>query len=198
MTDITLKGKPVHTIGELPDVGKSAPDFSLTRTDFTDMSLKDVSGKRVVFNIFPSVDTSVCAMSVRRFNSAISEHENAVALCISRDLPFAHARFCGAEGLTNVVSLSEMRNRDFGKSYGVEMTDGPLAGLLARAIVVIDEKANVVYTQMVREIGEEPDYEKAMAALRGNESLDSCTVSATAEHARGFEEDEPCDDSRAG
>jgi len=198
MTEITLKGTPVHTAGELPSVGQAAPDFSFTRTDLSDMSLKDVAGKRVVLNIFPSVDTSVCAMSVRRFNSEISKFENAVVLCISRDLPFAHARFCGAEGLNDVISLSEMKNREFGQKYGVVMTDGPLAGLLARAVVVIDENGKVIYTQLVNEIGEEPDYEKALTALRDTEDLKACTTSTTAEHARGLEDDEPCDDGRAG
>jgi len=198
MADITLKDKPVHTSGELPPVGEPAPDFSLTRTDLSDMTLKDVAGKRVILNIFPSIDTSVCAMSVRRFNSEISKFENAVVLCISRDLPFAHARFCGTEGLKDVISLSEMRHRDFGRAYGVEMKDGPLAGLLARAIVVLDEKGKVIYNQLVSEIGEEPDYEKALVALQGDENFEACTTSFTAEHARGFDEDEPCDDGRAG
>ena len=198
MAEITLKGTPVRTSGELPSVGQPAPGFTLTRTDLSDMSLKDVVGKRVVLNIFPSIDTSVCAMSVRRFNSEISNFENAVALCISRDLPFAHARFCGAEGLSDVISLSEMRHSDFGKQYGVVMTDGPLASLLARAVVVIDEKGKIIYTQLVGEIGEEPDYEKALAALGGVENMEACTTSLTAEHVRGVDEDEPCDDGRAG
>ncbi|MBW1642849.1 MAG: thiol peroxidase [Deltaproteobacteria bacterium] len=198
MAEITLKGTPIHTVGELPFVGDNAMDFSLTRMDLSDMSLKDVAGKRVVLNIFPSVDTSTCAMSVRRFNSEISNYENAVVLCISRDLPFAHARFCGTEGLNDVISLSEMRNRDFGQKYGVEMTDGPLAGLLARAVVVIDESGKVIYTQLVNEIGEEPDYEKALTVLRDTEDLEACTTSTTAEHARGLEDDEPCDDGRSG
>lgn len=198
MTDITLKGMPVHTVGDLPTVGQNAPDFKLTRTDLSDMSLKDVAGKRVVLNIFPSIDTSVCAMSVRKFNSEISKYENAVVLCISRDLPFAHARFCGTEGLSDVISLSEMRQRDFGSTYGVEMIDGSLAGLFARAVVVIDEKGKIIYTQLVKEIGEEPDYEKALAVLRETGDFGACTTSSTAEHARGFDDDEPCDDGRAG
>jgi len=198
MAEITLKGMPVHTIGELPSVGQAAPDFLLTRTDLSDMSLKDVAGKRIVLNIFPSVDTTTCAMSVRRFNSEISKFEKAAALCISRDLPFAHARFCGTEGLNDVISLSEMRHRDFGKQYGVEMTDGPLAGLLARAVMVIDENGKIIYTQLVSEIGEEPDYEKALTALQNTEDLEACKTSTTAEQARGIENDEPCDDGRAG
>lgn len=198
MAQVTLKGKPVRTSGELPTVGYAAPDFSLTRTDFSDMSLRDVAGKRVVLNIFLSVDTSTCSASVRRFNSEISNFENAVVLCISRDLPFAHARFCEAEGLENVIPLSEMRQRDFGEKYGVAMVDGPLAGLLARAVLVLDESGKVIYSQLVKEVGEEPDYEKALDALRNLPGIDSCTTSFTAEHARGESEDDACDDGRAG
>lgn len=166
MAKITFKGSPVSTAGELPKVGEQAPDFILTKTDLTDISLKDVAGKKVVMNIFPSIDTPVCATSVRRFNAEIDKYNNAVVLCISADLPFAHARFCGAEGLSNVVSVSELRNRDFGKHYGVRMVDGPLAGLLARSIIVLDEKGKVIYTQLVGDIAEEPDYEKALNMLR--------------------------------
>jgi len=166
MAQVTFKGKAVNTAGELPKIGSQAPDFLLTKTDLSDITLKDVAGKRVVLNIFPSVDTSVCAMSVRRFNAEISKVENAVVLCISRDLPFAHARFCGAEGLDNVVSVSELRNLDFGKSYGMRITDGPLAGLLARAVVILDVKGKVLYTQLVPEITEEPDYDAAMNILK--------------------------------
>ena len=166
MAKITFKGSPVSTAGELPKVGEQAPDFVLTKTDLTDISLKDVAGKKVVMNIFPSIDTPVCATSVRRFNAEIDKYNNAVVLCISADLPFAHARFCGAEGLNNVISVSELRNRDFGKHYGVRIVDGPLAGLLARSIVVLDEKGKVIYTQLVGDIAEEPDYEKALNMLR--------------------------------
>ena len=166
MAKITFKGSPISTIGELPKVGAQAPDFVLTKTDLTDISLKDVAGKKVVMNIFPSIDTPVCATSVRRFNAEIDKYNNAIILCISVDLPFAHARFCGAEGLNNVISVSELRNRDFGKHYGVRIVDGPLAGLLARSIVVLDGKGKVIYTQLVADIAEEPDYEKALNALR--------------------------------
>lgn len=166
MAKITFKGSPINTIGELPKVGEQAPDFVLTKTDLTDISLQDVAGKKVVMNIFPSIDTPVCATSVRRFNTEINKYNNAIVLCISVDLPFAHARFCGAEGLNNVISVSELRNRDFGKRYGVRITDGPLAGLLARSIVVLDEEGKVIYTQLVKEIAEEPDYEKALKVLR--------------------------------
>ena len=166
MAKITFKGSPVSTAGELPEVGEQAPDFVLTKTDLTDISLKDVAGKKVVMNIFPSIDTPVCATSVRRFNAEIDKYNNAVVLCISADLPFAHARFCGAEGLNNVISVSQLRNRDFGKHYGVRIVDGPLAGLLARSIVVLNEKGKVIYTQLVGDIAEEPDYEKALNMLR--------------------------------
>ncbi len=166
MAQVKLQGKPINTLGELPKIGEKAPDFLLTKTDLTDISLKDVAGKRVVLNIFPSVDTSVCATSVRRFNAEINKVDNAVVLCVSRDLPFAHARFCGAEGLNNVVSVSELRNLDFGKNYGMRIMDGPLAGLLARSVVILDEKGKVIYTQLVPEITEEPDYDAAMSKLK--------------------------------
>ncbi len=166
MAQITLGGQPIHTIGQLPRIGEAAPDFVLTKTDLTDVSLKDFAGRRLVLNIFPSVDTPVCAMSVRRFNAEIDKIDNAVCLCVSRDLPFAHARFCGAEGLVNVVSVSELRNRDFGDQYGVRVMDGPLAGLLARAVVVIAATGRVIYTELVPEIKQEPDYAAALRALQ--------------------------------
>ncbi len=166
MAQITLGGQPIHTIGQLPRIGEAAPDFVLTKTDLTDVSLKDFAGRRLVLNIFPSVDTPVCAMSVRRFNAEIDKIDNAVCLCVSRDLPFAHARFCGAEGLVNVVSVSELRNRDFGDQYGVRIMDGPLAGLLARAVVVIAATGRVIYTELVPEIKQEPDYAAALRALQ--------------------------------
>lgn len=165
MAQVTLKGNPINTIGELPEVGETAPDFLLTKTDLTDVTLKDFEGKSIVMNIFPSVDTPTCSMSVRRFNGEINKYENAVVLCVSLDLPFAHARFCGAEGLDNVISVSDLRNKDFGDQYGVKMTDGPLAGLLARAVVIIDERGKVIYTQLVPEIADEPDYEAALSVL---------------------------------
>ncbi len=166
MAQITLKGNLVNTVGELPETGKAAPDFLLTKTDLSDVSLKDYAGKTVVLNIFPSIDTPVCATSVRKFNAEINKFENAVVLCVSRDLPFAMQRFCGAEGLDNVVPASVVRNLDFEEKYGVGIADGPLAGLLARAIVIIDGDGKVAYTQQVPEIAQEPDYEAALAQLK--------------------------------
>jgi thiol peroxidase len=165
MAQVKFKGEPVETVGNLPEIGVSAPDFVLTKTDLSDISLKDLAGKKAVLNIFPSVDTPVCATSVRTFNAKINDVPDAVVVCASKDLPFAHARFCGAEGLENVISASELRNTAFGDDYGVRITQGPLAGLFARAIVVLDEKGQVVYTELVPEITQEPDYEAAFKAL---------------------------------
>ena len=198
MAQITLNGNPTHTSGKLPTPGYAAPDFSLTKKDLSDMSLRDVAGKRVVLNIFPSIDTPTCSASVRRFNAEIGGHENAVVLCISRDLPFAHARFCEAEGIENAIPLSEMRHRDFGEKYGLAILDGPLAGLLARAVLVLDESGKVIHSELVPEIGNEPDYEKALEALKNAASVDPCNTSFTAEHARGEGEDDACDDGRSG
>lgn len=166
MAEITLKGNKIHTHGTLPAVGSKAPDFVLTKTDLADVSLKDFAGKKIVLNIFPSIDTGVCAASVRRFNEEIQKLQNTVALCASIDLPFAHSRFCGAEGLESVISVSELRKRQFGEDYGVRIVDGPLAGLFSRAVVVIDEKGVVKYTEQVPEIAQEPDYAAALKALR--------------------------------
>ena len=165
MAKINFKGTPINTLGDLPQTGGPAPDFTLTKTDLTDVSLKDFKGKRVVLNIFPSVDTPVCATSVRRFNQEASRLDNCTVLCVSKDLPFAHARFCGAEGLNDVVSVSDFRTGSFGERYGVAIAEGPLKGLLSRAGVILDESGKVVYTQQVPEIGEEPDYAAALAAL---------------------------------
>jgi len=165
MAQVTLQGSPVNTCGTLPKIGEKAPDFLLTKTDLSDVSLQDYAGKRIVLNIFPSIDTSVCAASVRRFNSEVDKMENTVCLCASRDMPFAHSRFCGAEGLDKVIAVSELRNNVSGDGYGVRIIDGPLAGLLARAVVVIDEKGKVLYSQLVPEITEEPDYEAALKVL---------------------------------
>ncbi len=198
MAQITLKGNPVNTSGNLPSPGYAAPDFSLTRTDLSDMTLRDVAGKRVVLNIFSSLDTSVCAMTVRRFNQEIAKHDNAVVLCISRDLPFAQARFCEAEGIENAIMLSEMRSRDFGEKYGVALVDGPTAGLLARAVVVLDEAGKVIHSEQVSDIVNEPDYAKALDVLANAAGADACTTTLTAEHARVDGEDDVCDDGRAG
>jgi len=165
MAEITLAGNPIHTNGELPAVGSSAPDFQLVTADLADVSLADYTGKKKLLNIVPSLDTDVCATSTRKFNQAIESKENAVALVISADLPFAQGRFCSTEGLESVIPLSMMRNRNFAKDYGVLITDGPLAGICARAVVVLDADNKVVYTELVPEIKQEPNYDAALAAL---------------------------------
>lgn len=165
MANITLKGNPFHTVGDLPKVGAQAPDFKLVKDDLSEKSLADYKGSRLVLNIFPSLDTPTCAASVRRFNQEASGLANTKVLCISKDLPFAQARFCGAEGLENVENLSDFRYGSFGKDYGVEIADGPLAALESRAVVIINENGEVTYTQQVPEIVDEPDYEKALAAI---------------------------------
>jgi thiol peroxidase len=162
---ITLKGNPVNTSGNLPSLGSKAPDFTLVKSDLGNLSLNELKGKKLILNIFPSLDTSVCAASVRKFNQLAAGKTNTSVLAISKDLPFAHGRFCSAEGITNVITLSGFRDSAFGKSYGVDITDGPLAGVYARSIVVIDESGNVTYTELVPEITIEPDYDKALAAL---------------------------------
>jgi len=166
MATVTLRGNPTHTIGDLPKVGARAPDFKLVAGDLKDTSLKNFAGKRKILNISPSLDTSVCATSARKFNEQAGKLPDTVVLLITSDLPFAAKRFCTAEGLQNVVPLSMMRSRDFAKDYGVLITDGPMAGICARAVVVLDEKDQVVYNQLVAEITQEPDYEKALAAAR--------------------------------
>lgn len=166
MAEIALKGNPIHTVGELPEVGTKAPEFKLRKTDLSEATLADYKGKRVVLNIFPSLDTAVCATSVRHFNAAAEKLDNAVVLCISLDLPFAHNRFCSTEGLDNVISLSELHNRSFGEDYGVRIVDGPMAGLLSRAVVVVDENGKVLHSQQVPEIIDEPDYEAALSVLK--------------------------------
>ena len=165
MAKITLEGNPFNTNGDLPAVGNPAPDFSLTKGDLSDVGLADFAGKRKLLNIVPSLDTGVCAASTKHFNEAMAGKSNAVALVVSADLPFAQSRFCSAEGIENVVSLSMMHSRNFAKDYGVLITDGPLAGICARAVVVLDENNQVVYTQLVPEIVQEPDYDAALAAL---------------------------------
>ena len=165
MAQVTLKGNPVQTIGNLPAIGETAPGFSLVDKNLKEISMQDFAGKKIVLNIFPSVDTPTCAMSVRRFNAEIAKRDNAVAVCASMDLPFAHARFCGAEGLENVVSASAFRQPEFGERYGVRITDVPLKGLFARAVVVVDEKGQVIYNQLVPAIAEEPDYDAALKTL---------------------------------
>jgi thiol peroxidase len=167
MATITLQGNPIHTSGNLPAKGAKAPDFRLTRADLSDVSLGHFAGKKKLLNIVPSLDTSVCAASARRFNQEASKVPGAVLLTISCDLPFAQKRFCEVERIENVVALSEMRDRSFGDAYGVRIVDGPLAGILSRAVVVLDEHDKVLYTEQVPEIAKEPDYDKALAALKG-------------------------------
>ncbi len=166
MAKITLEGNPFNTNGDLPAVGAEAPDFSLTKGDLSDVGLADFAGKMKLLNIVPSLDTGICAASTKKFNEAIAGKSNSVALVVSADLPFAQSRFCGAEGIDNVVSLSMMHSRNFAKDYGVLITDGPLAGICARAVVVLDESNKVVYTQLVPEIVQEPDYDAALAHLK--------------------------------
>jgi len=165
MANITFKGGEIHTQGNLPSVGDVAPDFKLTGGDLSEKSLTDFKGKRIILNIFPSIDTGTCAASVRKFNEKAAGLDNTVVLCISKDLPFAQGRFCAAEGLENVVTLSEYKDSNFSEAYKLKIEDGPLAGLLSRAVVVVDEEGKVVYTEQVAEIADEPDYDKALAVL---------------------------------
>ena len=165
MAQITLEGNTINTNGDLPAVGADAPDFTLTKGDLSDVGLANYAGKKKLLNIVPSLDTGVCAASTKKFNDAMAGKSNAVALVISADLPFAQSRFCSAEGIENVESLSMMHSRNFAKDYGVLITDGPLAGICARAVVVLDEQNKVVYTQLVPEIVQEPDYDSALAHL---------------------------------
>ncbi|WP_295403532.1 thiol peroxidase [uncultured Thiocystis sp.] len=165
MAQTALQGNPVNLSGDLPAIGSTAPDFKLVDKDLADKTLADFAGKKKLLNIVPSLDTPVCATSTKKFNAAISGKADAVALVISADLPFAMGRFCGAEGIENVIGLSMMRSRNFAKDYGVLIEDGPLAGITARAVVVLDADNTVLYTQLVPEITEEPDYDAALAVL---------------------------------
>ncbi|MFK8031565.1 MAG: thiol peroxidase [Gammaproteobacteria bacterium] len=165
MSQVMLKGNPVSVAGALPEIGGRAPELRLTTTDLRDVGLNEWSGKRKLLSIFPSIDTGVCAMSTKKFNDQARDNEEIVMLMISGDLPFAHQRFCGNEGLENVVNLSTMRNQNFARDYGVYMEDGPLAGLTARAIVVLDEHNTVVHTELVEEISSEPNYVAALRAI---------------------------------
>lgn len=159
MATVKFKDTPVTTVGELPRVGSQAPEFKLVNTSLEEISLKDFKGKKVVLNIFPSIDTGVCAASVRKFNEWVSKKDNTVVICVSKDLPFAQGRFCGAEGLNNVITASDFRYNSFGNDYGVLLSDGLLKGLLTRSVVAIDERGKVVYEELVNEITEEPNYE---------------------------------------
>ena len=166
MATVTLGGDTVHTSGTLPSIGSTAPDFKLTGTDLTPKSLDDYKGQQLVLNIFPSVDTGTCAQSIREFNKSASSLDNTKVLCISRDLPFAMARFCGAEGLDNVECLSDFKDRKFGKAYGLDFTDGGFESLLSRCVVVVDADGKVSYTEQVPEIADEPNYKAALDALK--------------------------------
>ena len=164
MAEVTLGGNPIHTSGDLPAVGSAAPDFSLVKDDLSDLTKADLAGKKVVLNIFPSIDTPTCATSVRTFNEKAASLDGAAVVCVSADLPFAAKRFCGAEGIENVMTASTFRS-SFGADYGLTLADGRLAGVLARAVVVMDESGNVIYTELVPEIAQEPNYDAALAAL---------------------------------
>lgn len=166
MATVTLKGNTIHTRGNLPDTGSKAPEFQLTKNDLSTTSLSAYNGKKVVLNIFPSIDTGTCATSVRKFNKEAAELDNTAILCISKDLPFAQARFCGAEGIDKVEMLSDFKDGNFGKSYQVEFTDGPLQSLLSRAIVVLDANGSIVHTEQVAETVDEPNYSSALEALK--------------------------------
>jgi thiol peroxidase len=165
MAQITLGGNPIHTAGTIPAKGDKAADFSLVSNEFKEVKLSDFSGKKVVLNIFPSIDTSVCATSVRKFNETAAKKDNTVVLNISKDLPFAHRRFCAAEGLEGVYALSEFKDNNFSDSYNVKMTDGGMAGLMSRVVIVVDADGTVAHSEQVPEIGQEPNYDAALAAL---------------------------------
>ncbi len=165
MAQFTFKGNPFHTTGELPRVGSQAPAFSLVGKDLADVTLDGLKGRKVVLNIFPSLDTAVCAASVRHFNEAAAKHPDTTVVCVSMDLPFAAGRFCSAEGIEHVLTGSDFRTGDFSRAYGVRITDGPLVGLMARSVVVIDTGGKVLYNQLVPETVEEPDYDAALAHL---------------------------------
>jgi thiol peroxidase len=165
MAKITLRGNAINTSGNLPANGSKAPDFKLVKSDLSSLSLEELKGKKVILNISPSLDTSVCATAVRKFNQMAAGRENTVVLAITKDLPFASGRFCTTEGITNVTTLSGFRDQAFGKAYGVELVDGPMAGLYARSVVVIDEHGIVKYSELVPETTTEPDYERALSAL---------------------------------
>ncbi len=165
MASITLHGDPINTNGDLPAVGSSAPDFTLTTGELADVSLADFEGKKKLLNIVPSLDTGVCAISTKKFNESVANHNDTVFLTISADLPFAQGRFCEAEKLEAIKTLSTMRSASFAEDYGIKIVDGPLAGITGRAVVVLDEDNKVIYTELVPEIAQEPDYDKALAAL---------------------------------
>lgn len=213
MSEIAVDGKKTRISGNLPDVGSVAPDFQLVGIELRDVRLSELKGSMVIMNIFQSVDQPVCAETVRRFNEMADRLDNTKVLCISKDLPFAHERFNNAEGIDNVISLCELRNNEFGDNYGLRIVEGPYAGLFARAVLVLDENLTVVYTQIVPDVMDEPDYESASQTIANatvestaeigeqikSEAMDDnyCVKKPTGEHAR-LEDDDDCDESRAG
>jgi len=168
MAEIKMRNRPVHTSGNLPSIGSTVPDFRLTKQDLSDLKLADLAGKKVIYNIFPSIDTGTCATSVRKFNAEAAALENTLVVCVSADLPFAQKRFCGAEGIDKVITASDLRDKNFGKNWGLTFVDGPLEGLLSRSVVVTDTSGKVIYTEQVDETINEPNYEKALAAVKSN------------------------------
>jgi thioredoxin-dependent peroxiredoxin len=167
MAQVTLRNRPLNTAGNLPAIGSKVPDFRLTKADLSDITPADLAGKKVIYNIFPSIDTGTCATSVRKFNEQAAALDNTVVLCVSSDLPFAQKRFCGAEGITNVVTASDFKDKKFGQDWGLYFTDGPMQGLMSRSVVVADASGKVVYTEQVPETIHEPNYENAIAAAKG-------------------------------
>lgn len=210
MPQIVIRGNKTKAKGSIPASGVKAKSFTLTRTDLSDIRFEDFTGKNIILNIFPSIDTPVCSASVRRFNVEAAKIPDTAVLCVSMDLPFAHGRFCAAEGIDHVVSLSAFRSPDFIDHYGLVVDEGPLKGLLARYVVVIDKTGRVVFGETIADLAEEPDYEKILACLspekKGAEPtlpkdqlpLERCVYPATAEDSRLFHDDGPCDDGRAG
>ncbi len=212
MTDIIVKGKKTKVKGYLPEVGSKASEFKLTRNDLGDVSLVDFKGKNIILNIFPSIDTPVCAASVRRFNTEAAKIKDTVVLCVSMDLPFAHGRFCAAEGIENVISASAFRSPDFIQNYGLIIDEGPVKGLFARYVVAIDSTGTIVYSEACQDLSGEPDYDDVVACVtqamkdipeaqstkKDQLPLDRCTYTSTAEDSRLDHEDGPCDDGRAG
>ena len=164
--EVLLHGNPVNTVGDVPQIGEKAPDFNLTNSDLTDIKLSQFQGKRVILNIFPSLDTGTCALSVKRFNQEAARLDNTVVLCISKDLPFAQKRFCGAEGIDKVMTLSEYKDKNFSDKYKLNFKDGPLKGLFSRVVLVLDENLTIIHREQVREITDEPDYNAALNALQ--------------------------------
>ena len=218
MTEIIVKGKKVKTKGLLPEVGATAEPFLLTKTDLSDIGLADLKGKNIILNVFPSIDTPVCSASVRRFNTEVTKLKDTVVLCVSLDLPFAHGRFCAAEGITNAIAVSAFRHPGFINNYGLVIDEGPLKGLLARYVVVIDKTGDIIYSEAVTNVSDEPDYDDVIQFIlqtpgktpakktagkkptggKNQLPLDRCTYPATAEDSRLTNDDEPCDDGRAG